>query len=108
MAARHPRAPMQDTKIEGESFREYFRRARHDAGVRRQIIGTAGVARPVAGWVGAGFGAGALWRTLAQGLRGAGWVSTEVIAYAILFVLCMTIYAKFGEQISALRAMDEP
>ena len=99
--------PMQDTKTKGESFREYFRRARHDAGVRRQIMRSAGMARSVAGWSAAALAALAVGRTLAQGLRGAGWVSTEVIAYAILFVICMTIYAKFGERISQLRAMDD-
>ena len=66
------------------------------------------MSRSIAGWVAAAFAAAALWRTLARGLRGSGWISTEVIAYAILFVLCMTIYAKFGERISELKAMDEP
>jgi hypothetical protein len=99
---------MQSTKGEGESFRDYFQRARHDAGVRRQIMRSAGMARSLAGWLAAVFVSLAVWRTLAQGLRGGGWISTEAIAYSIVFVLCMKVYAKFGDRIAALRAMDEP
>lgn len=66
------------------------------------------MARSVAGWLAAVFVSLAIWRTLAQGLRGGGWISTEAIAYSIIFVLCMMVYAKFGDRISALRAMDDP
>jgi hypothetical protein len=99
---------MQSTKGEGESFREYFQRARHDAGVRRQIMKSAGTARSISGWLAAVFVSLAVWRTLAQGLRGGGWISTETVAYSIVFVLCMMVYARFGDRIAALRAMDDP
>jgi hypothetical protein len=99
---------MQSTKGEGESFREYFQRARRDAGVRRQMIGSAVVARSITGWLATGFASLAVGRTLGRGLRGGGWISTETIAYAIIFVLCMMVYAKFGDRIAALRTMDDP
>jgi hypothetical protein len=99
---------MQDAKGEGESFREYFQRARRDAGVRRQIMGSAVVARSIAGWLAAVFASLAVGRTLAHGLRDGAWISTETIAYAIAFVLCMMVYAKFGDRIAALRAMEDP
>jgi hypothetical protein len=98
---------MQGSKGEGESFREYFRRARHDPGVRREIMRSAGVSRSVTGWLAAAFAAMTIFLTLEGGLRGGGWISTQSIAYAIMFVLCMMIYAKFGERIAALRAMDD-
>jgi hypothetical protein len=99
---------MQSTKGEGESFREYFQRARHDAGVRRQIMMSATYARTVSGGLAVAFAGLAVWQTLARGLNGRGWVSTQSIASSIAFVLSMTMYAKFGERIAALRAMDEP
>lgn len=99
---------MPNTKGEGESFRDYFRRARHDSGVRRQIMRSTQVARSAAGCLAAAFVSLAIWKTLAQGLRGGGWISTETIACSIAFVLCMMVYAKFGDRIAALRAMDEP
>jgi hypothetical protein len=98
---------MKGTKEEGESFREYFQRAGRDPGVRRQIMRSAGAARSIAGWLAALFASLAIGRTLAQGLRGV-WISTETVAYTVAFVLCMMVYAKFGDRIAALRAMDEP
>jgi uncharacterized membrane protein len=99
---------MQETKGEGESFREYFRRARHDAGVRREIMRSAGVSRSVAGWLAVAFAVLTFSQTLVHGLRGGGWISTQSVATAIMFVLCMMVYAKFGDRIAALQAMDEP
>src|SRR5208282_1934795 len=99
---------MQDTKGEGESFREYFQRARNDAGVRRQIMRSASVAKSIAGCLAVVFVALAIWRTLALGLSGGGWVSTQSIAYSILFVMCMMAYAKFGDRMAALEAMEDP
>jgi hypothetical protein len=99
---------MQGSKGKGESFREYFRRARHDPGVRREIMRSAGVSRSVTGWLAAAFAAMTILLTLDRGLRGDGWISTQSIAYAIMFVLSMMIYAKFGDRIAALRAMDDP
>jgi hypothetical protein len=98
---------MQGTKGDGEGFREYFQRARHDAAVRLQIMRSASTARSIAGWLAAVFVSLAIGRTLAQGLRGGIWVSTETIAYAVTFVLCMMVFAKFGDRIAALKAMDD-
>ncbi len=99
---------MQSTKDKGESFREYFQRARHDAGVRRQIMMSASYARTVSGGLAVVFAGLAVWQTLARGLGGGGWISTQSIASSIAFVLSMTMYARFGERMAALRAMDEP
>ena len=98
---------MQGTKGDGESFREYFQRARHDAGVRRQIMLSASYARTVSGGLAVVFIGLTAWQTLASGLRGGGWISTRSIASSIAFVLSMMMYAKFGERIAALKAMDD-
>jgi hypothetical protein len=99
---------MQDTKGDGESFREYFRRARHDAGVRREIMRSSAASRSAAGWLAVVFVSLGFWKTLDQGLHGGGWISAQSIGFAIMFVLCMMVYAKFGDRIAALRAMDDP
>jgi hypothetical protein len=98
---------MQSTKKPGESFRDYFRRARRDAAVRSQIIESARMARSVAGWVAVVFAGLVAWRTLSLGLRTGGWLSTQAVAYAIFFVLTMMVYSKFGHQIASLEAMGD-
>jgi hypothetical protein len=97
---------MQGTKKPGESFKDYFRRAKHDPGVRLQILQSSRTARSVAGWAAVAFAILAMWRTLALGMRNGGWVSTQSIAFAILFVMAMMVYSKFGERIASLEAMD--
>jgi len=99
---------MRTLKDPGESFRDYFRRARHDAGVRRQILESSRVGRSVAGWGAAVFALLTLWRTLSLGMQKGGWISTQSVAFAIFFVLAMMIYSKFGDRIASLEAMDRP
>jgi uncharacterized membrane protein len=97
---------MQSLKEPGESFRDYFRRAKHDAGVRRQILESSRMGRSLTGWAAIAFAVLTVWRTLSLGMQNDGWVSTQSIALAILFVMAMMVYAKFGERIASLEAMD--
>src|SRR5271170_1065386 len=97
---------MQSSKEPGESFRDYFRRAKSDAGARRQILESSRMGRSVAGWAAAAFAILTVWRTLSLGMSAGGWVSTQSIAYAIFFVLTMMVYSKFGDRIASLESMD--
>jgi hypothetical protein len=97
---------MQGTKHPGESFRDYFRRAKHDAGVRRQMLESSRKARSVAGWAAVVFAVLVAWITVSLGISAGRWVSTRSIACAIFFVMTMMVYSKFGERIAALEAMD--
>jgi hypothetical protein len=99
---------MQSLKDPGESFRDYFRRARRDAGVRRQILESSRTGRSVAGWGAVMFAFLTVLRTLNFGLRDGGWISTQSVAFAIFFVLAMMVYSKFGDRIASLEAMDHP
>ncbi len=54
------------------------------------------------------FAAFAVGLTLARGLQGGGWISTRPMGASILFVLSMMSYAKLGDRIAALKAMDDP
>jgi hypothetical protein len=99
---------MQSQKDPGESFRDYFRRARRDPGVRRQILESSRIGRSVAGWGAVMFALLTVLRTLTLGLRNGGWVSTQSVAFAIAFVLAMMVYSKFGDRIASLEAMDRP
>jgi hypothetical protein len=99
---------MQSQKDPGESFRDYFRRAKNDARVRQQILESSRIGKAVAGWGAVLFALLTLARTLALGLRDGGWVSTQSIAFAIFFALAMMVYSKFGDRITSLEAMDRP
>jgi hypothetical protein len=90
-----------------ETFREYFRRAQHDAAVRRQLENTAQISRTVFGWVAVLFAGAGLWECVAHGLRSGTWLPGAAIFCSFGFVGNLLVWDKFGDRIAALRAMDE-
>ena len=90
-----------------ESLRDYFRRARTDAGVRAHLIATAKYSRSVFGWVAFVFAILAVWQSVYLVVRSGVWLSGAATFYAIGFVVNMLIYDKFGDRITMLASLDD-
>jgi hypothetical protein len=90
-----------------ESFREYFRRARHDPSVRRQLIANARVARSIAGWVAVILAAIALWESVSQGVQTGFWLPHGAIIAGFGFIANGFVWDKYGERIAALESMGD-
>jgi uncharacterized ion transporter superfamily protein YfcC len=91
----------------GESFREYFRRARTDPRVRAELLENARFSRMIGGWLVLAFGIIAMVQTVYQLARHGIWISGASVLYTFLFVIAFLIYDKFGDRIAVLSSMDD-
>jgi hypothetical protein len=91
----------------GESFREYFRRARTDPGVRAHLLENARYSRSAMGWVALVFAALGIGLSTYEGLHGREWMPPTSMFCAVSCVINVLIYDKFGDRIAILSSMDD-
>lgn len=89
-----------------ESLREYFRRAKSDAGVRAHLLGNARQARRLFGGLVLVFGALAFGDVAYLGWSRGTWMSGASLFYTFAFAVNWLIYDKFGDRIAALESLD--
>jgi hypothetical protein len=88
-------------------MREYFRRARRDAGVRAHLIRTAAFARSCIGWVAVVLAIAGVAAAIANGLLTGVWISHTAILCAAGCAVNLVIWDKFGDRIAMLEAIDD-
>lgn len=91
----------------GESFREYFRRAKTDPRVRAELLENARYSRMIFGWLVLFCGILAVGQTTFQLVRHGIWISGASMFYTFLFVVQFLIYDKFGDRIAVLSSLDD-
>ena len=91
-----------------ETFREYFRRARTDPGVRAHLLENARYSRSVFGWLLLVFGVLAGCQFGFQLWKEGVWISRSTLFYVFSFAATWLIHNKFGDRIAVLAALDDP
>jgi hypothetical protein len=91
----------------GETFREYFRRARHDPAVRAHLLENARYSRSFFGWMTFVFGVLALGMTGYQLLHDGVWMTRTSVLFTFGFTINWLIYDKFGDRVAMYASMDE-
>jgi hypothetical protein len=89
-----------------ESFRDYFRRARHDEGVRAQFLRTARIARSFFGWLAVLFIVLGVCQVVYDMLHSGTWLSRTLIVDAACHFASLLVHEKFGDRIAALETTD--
>jgi hypothetical protein len=90
-----------------ETFRDYFRRARTDSGVRAHLLENAKYSCSLFRVGVIVFGILAIWQCAYQRWHDGVWISRSSIFYILSFTANWLIYDKFRDRVAVLAALDE-
>lgn len=91
----------------GETFREYFRRARFDADSRAHQLKSTRNSRSLFGWLTVIFAALAIWQFSCDHFSGSPWFSRGLALDIVSLGLNLMLFDKMSERIWVLEVMGE-